>query len=74
MFNGDAEFLKTANVALGNRSGVVVGDLAWIATESELKTQGAKPLNLVSTETMVLKRTAQGWRITHIHWSSKQKM
>jgi mono/diheme cytochrome c family protein len=69
----DAEFLTTANVALGNRSGVVVGDLAWIATESELKTRGTKPLDLMSTETMVLKRTAQGWRITHIHWSSKQK-
>ena len=69
----DAEFLKTANVAVGNRSGVVVGDFAWIATESEIKTQGAKPVNLVSTETMVLKRTANGWRISHIHWSSKSK-
>ena len=69
----DAEFLKTANVAMGNRSGVVVGDLAWIATESELKTQGAKPVTLLSTETMVLKRTANGWRISHIHWSSKSK-
>jgi len=69
----DAEFLKTANVAVRNRSGAVVGDLAWIATESELKTQGAKPLNLLSTETMVLKSTGQGWRITHIHWSSKSK-
>jgi hypothetical protein len=69
----DAEFLKTANVAMGNRSGVVVGDLAWIATESELKTQGAKPVNLQSTETMVLKRSGNGWRISHIHWSSKSK-
>jgi mono/diheme cytochrome c family protein len=69
----DAEFLKTASVAVGNRSGVVAGDLAWIATESEIKTQGPKPLNLMSTETMVLKRTARGWRITHIHWSSKSK-
>jgi mono/diheme cytochrome c family protein len=69
----DADFLKTANVAVGNRSGFVAGDIAWIATESELKTQGAKPMNLLSTETMVLKRAAQGWRITHIHWSSKPK-
>jgi mono/diheme cytochrome c family protein len=69
----DAEFLKTANVAVRKRSGAVVGDLAWIATESELKTEGAKPLNLLSTETMVLKKSAQAWRITHIHWSSKSK-
>jgi mono/diheme cytochrome c family protein len=71
--NSDAEFLKTANVVVGKRSGAVVGDLAWIATESELKTQGTKPLNLLSTETMALRKTAQGWRITHIHWSSKSK-
>ena len=67
----DAAFLKNATVAVRSRTGNVIGDLAWIATESQLKTDGAKPLDLMTTETMVLKRTPQGWRVTHIHWSSK---
>ena len=69
----DAEFLKSATVAVLSRTGDVIGDLAWIATESQLKTDGAKPLDLMTTETMVLKRMPEGWRVTHIHWSSKAK-
>lgn len=69
----DAEFLKNANVAVLSRTGSVAGDLAWIATESQLETAGAKPLDFRTTETMVLKRTPDGWRVTHIHWSSKAK-
>lgn len=69
----DAAFLKSATVAVRSRAGNVVGDLAWIATESQLKTDGAKPLDLMTTETMVLKRMPEGWRVTHIHWSSKPK-
>jgi ketosteroid isomerase-like protein len=49
------------------------GDLAWIATESQLKTEGSKPLELLTTETMVLKRTPEGWRVMHIHWASRAK-
>jgi mono/diheme cytochrome c family protein len=69
----DSEFLKNANVAMISRAGNTAGDLAWIATESRLKTEGSKPLDLLSTETMVLKRTPDGWRVMHIHWSSKAK-
>lgn len=69
----DAAFMKTAAVTQISRTGNAIGDLAWIATESTIKAPGAKPLDLASTETMVLKRTAQGWRITHIHWSSKEQ-
>ena len=32
--------------------------------------QEGKTITLLSTETMVLKKTAQGWKIVHIHWSS----
>ena len=34
---------------------------------------GAIALTLLSTETMVLKNTPNGWRIVHIHWSSRSK-
>lgn len=69
----DAEFMKSATVAVLSRTGDVVGDLAWVATESRLRTDGAKSLDLMTTETMVLKRMPAGWRVTHIHWSSKAK-
>ena len=31
------------------------------------------PMTVASTETMVLQRDGDGWRIVHIHWSSRKK-
>jgi len=68
----DAEFLKSATIKLLSQSGDGIGDMAWIGSE---RTMGAlregKPTDIVSTETMVLRRRADGWRIAHIHWSSR---
>jgi mono/diheme cytochrome c family protein/ketosteroid isomerase-like protein len=69
----DAEFLAKATVRPLLRTGAAQGDLAWIATESEITSKSAQPLSLISTETMVLRKTAAGWRVTHIHWSSREK-
>jgi mono/diheme cytochrome c family protein len=69
----DANFLKGANIRVLSRTGNAVGDLAWVATESELTKPGTTPVNVVTTETMVLKRDTEGWRIAHIHWSSQKK-
>jgi len=67
----DAEFLKAAQQTPGRRTARASGDLAWVASESELQTQqGGKPLTIASTETMVLRATEAGWKIVHIHWSS----
>lgn len=70
----DAEFLKDAHIQLKHRSAKAVGDFAWVATESELHATGKDGLlTLASTETMLLKRASEGWRIVHIHWSSRPK-
>ncbi|MBS0200436.1 MAG: nuclear transport factor 2 family protein [Proteobacteria bacterium] len=70
----DAAFLKTAHMQVLRRNARAEGDLAWVGTESEIHTsKEGKPLTLLSTETMVLKHTPQGWRIAHIHWSSHSK-
>ena len=67
----DAIFLQQASVRRIHRVARAAGNLAWVATESEISTQrDGKPVVLRSTETMVLRRTTAGWRIVHIHWSS----
>lgn len=71
---GDAAFLKTAHVQLLRRTIQVSGDMAWMGSESEIHTtKDGKMVTILSTETMVLKRTDKTWKITHIHWSSRTK-
>jgi len=68
----DARFLGSAQVNLRRRTARVEGVLAWVASESEIRTaRDGKPLTLLSTETMVLRHNPAGWRIVHIHWSSR---
>jgi len=69
----DSKFLQNATVRRISRRGKAVGDLAWIATESEITAAGEKPVDLISTETVVLAKTPDGWRLAHIHWSSRVK-
>jgi ketosteroid isomerase-like protein len=70
----DAAFLGGATVSDVKRGGAVRGDLAWVASESRIQSgQGGEAKTLLSTETMVLERGADGWRIVHIHWSSRPK-
>ena len=46
------------------------GDTAWVLTRTHVTgTVGESSVNLGGTETMGLRRTADGWRIAHIHWS-----
>lgn len=71
----DAAFLKDASIQVTRRSAQAQGGLAWVATESELQATGkdGTPMTRLSSETMVLKQTAAGWRIVHIQWSSRPK-
>jgi ketosteroid isomerase-like protein len=68
----DSAFLKTATQEVTQRIGDAVGDLAWVASEQRIQAESkGKPVDILSTETMVLRKTADGWRIVHIHWSSR---
>ena len=50
----------------------IVGAMDWVGTESiSTHDKDGKPSSSLSTETMLLKKTAQGWKIVHIHWSSR---
>ena len=67
----DAAFSHAVPSSITKRAGEAVGNLAWIATEGRtIGTYKGKPVNRRTVETMVLRRTAAGWKIAHIHWSS----
>ena len=70
----DAAFLKASHVQRLRQTAQTEGTLAWIGTESEIHTsKDGQPLTVLSTETMILRESAEGWRIVHIHWSSRPK-
>jgi ketosteroid isomerase-like protein len=67
----DAEFAKQVSSRIVRRSGRTSGDTAWILTESRSTgTYKERPLDRMTTETMMLTRQGGVWRIIHIHWSS----
>jgi ketosteroid isomerase-like protein len=70
----DLEFMRTIKYTLQHQSGDAVGDLAWVASEATLAGQyQGKPVNLVSMESLVLRKEQTAWRIVHIHWSSREQ-
>lgn len=71
---GDTAFLQGVHIKLVKRTIQVSGDMAWVGSESEMHMKkDGKDVTMLSTETMVLKRTDTMWKITHIHWSSRTK-
>lgn len=68
----DAAFQKAARETHLRRVGGGSGDLAWVATEGRVQGQsGERSIDRLTTETMLLARTPAGWRIIHVHWSSR---
>ena len=69
----DVEFSRMVSSVVTRRAGRSVGSLAWIASEGRTTgTYKGKALDLLTTETMVLRRAGSTWKITHIHWSSQR--
>jgi ketosteroid isomerase-like protein len=68
----DAAYAAAVPSRLTHRSGFVEAGTAWIVSESSATGKYKdKPVDRVTTETMILRKTAEGWRIVHIHWSSR---
>ena len=69
--DGDLEFTRTTKTqVLEERSGES-GDAGWVLRRTETAGSfGGKPVASRDTATFLLRRTAEGWRITHVHWSS----
>lgn len=69
---GDMAFLKAVQIETLAQTQVPGRDVALVSTRSRLRgTHKGKPLDVVSTESMVLRRGADGWSLVHIHWSSR---
>lgn len=67
----DADFSRSMTSAVSRRSGDSDGRTAWVATEGRTTgTYNGKPVDLLTTETMILRRSGESWMIAHIHWSS----
>lgn len=67
----DMEFAKATKQEVVSREAGEAGDAAWVLTRS--RTTGKfreRKIDLRGTETMLLRKTVDGWRIIHIHWSS----
>jgi ketosteroid isomerase-like protein len=63
----------TENRVLERRTGGE-GAIAWVLTRFETTgTFEGEPVATRGTETMLLERREQGWRIVHVHWSSRKK-
>lgn len=70
--SSDAAFAAASEATVTRRSGWADGDVAWITSEGRTTGQfNGRAVDRLTTETMVLKRHADGWRIHHIHWSSR---
>lgn len=70
--DADIAFLNTAKTQLLSRSVNAVGDSAVVLSETRIRSERqGKATARASLETLLLRRTAHGWRITHIHWSSR---
>jgi len=67
----DAAFSQAVASKVARRASGSDGTLAWVATEGRATgTYKGKPVDRVTTESMLLCREGPNWRIVHIHWSS----
>jgi ketosteroid isomerase-like protein len=68
----DMDYLKSRTQTVLSRASGDDGNIAWVATESRSRTAGSTSQESIGTETMILRRNDDAWRIVHIHWSSRK--
>lgn len=72
--SADAAFSQAVPSTVTRRTGKSEGTTAWIASEGKASgSYKGKAIDLVTTETMLLRRIGKSWKIVHIHWSSEKK-
>ena len=67
----DAQFSGAVSSVVTHRIGASQGTSAWVASEGRTTgTYKGKTVDMLTTETMILRRMHGGWKIVHVHWSS----
>lgn len=67
----DAAYSKGLTDTVTARASRLSGDLAYVITDGRSTgSYEGKPVDSRTTETMILRRGEDGWRVVHIHWSS----
>ena len=70
--SADIEFARAVPMQRGPLQVSVNGNTAWAVSTGTLKgTFQARAIDMAMAELMVLSRTASGWEIRAIHWSSR---
>lgn len=70
----DAEFSRSVSSVVTTRTAHSNGAFAWVASEGRtIGTYHGRLLDLLTTETMLLRRAGSTWKIVHVHWSSAAK-
>ncbi len=70
--HSDMAFLSSMDSELLDRQVFASGESCVVASRSRIRgTFRDKTMDLFSTETLVLHRAEAGWKIRHIHWSSR---
>ena len=68
----DMTFAKAAKRTVTDTRGETKGNIAWVITRATIKGNfRGKVVNQHLTESMILSKAQSGWRIIHIHWSSR---
>ena len=68
----DAAYSAVVRRTLVNRSHGAAGTAAWVTSvETVAGAYRGRAINSRSLETVLLRQVAGQWRISHIHWSSK---
>jgi len=70
---GDMAFSAGTTRTIEDQEVGTAGEVAWVLTRS--RTTGTfrdRAVDVRGVETMVLRRTPAGWRIAHVHWSSRR--
>jgi ketosteroid isomerase-like protein len=69
----DVQFASSVTREIVEQRSAVMGDHVMVLTETRAAgTFRDREINRRVVETMVLRRTSRGWRIVHIHWSSRR--
>lgn len=69
---GDMQFAAATSQQVDDQQAITAGDIAYVLTRS--RTTGRfrdRDINSLGVESMILRRGTEGWRIVHIHWSSR---